>query len=55
MDGGSPWFYPDDPVEAAVADRDTYGEDDFSYSLEFSRHRHQGAILPNMLELRKYK
>ena len=24
MDGGSPWFHPDDPIEAAVLDRDTH-------------------------------
>ena len=24
LDGGSPWFYPDDPVEAVVPDRDTH-------------------------------
>ena len=24
LDGGSPWFYPDDPIEGAVSDRDTH-------------------------------
>ena len=24
LDGGSPWYYPDDPTEAAVPDRDTH-------------------------------